>query len=490
MTNAKGRITTRKSGKGDYDSAWVYIPSKIFNDISFPFSDKEEVIIEVQEDGALLIKKSEVLIDIINTYGIENATLPKLIEKKAKENGNHKFLYYKDEIYTFNDINQQSNKVAHVLIDLFKKLKLKKRPKISLIFPNCSEFIFCWFGVVKAGGVFSPINTGLKGEILRYILENSDTEILIIDHQYLTNFEEIKNQLPNIKKIFIRNAPSGFNFDEYILNFLDLFGENTSNPNVIVKDWHPMEILYTLGTTGRPKGVIWRNYLVLTGINVGKELVKIGLNESDVIYCPVPLCHGIGQIIAILSAIFYDASIMITEKFDPLTFWDEIKRYNITGFIYYWDILESLMEQSHSKVEKEHSLKWVFGYGASKDTWKAFENRFGVLLYEGWTLTEAVGITMNTVGSKGGKIGSVGTSVSGYEFKIVNKDGKVLPPGPKNIGEIVSRSTFPIPLGYYGNTEWKEEKNRWFHTGDYGYVDYDGFLYFMGRKEEWEKENE
>ena len=245
-----------------------------------------------------------------------------------------------------------------------------------------------------------------------------------------------------------------------------------------------MEILYTSGITGKPKGVIWRNYLVLTGINVGKELVKIGLKKSDRIYCPLPLYHGIGQIISILTAMFYEASVVITDKFEPSTFWEDINHYKITGFIYFWDILQRLIEQPPNKIEKQHSLNWVFGFGASKETWKQFEKRFNVLVYEGWTLTEAVGITINTVGSKGGKLGSVGTSVSGYEFKIVNKDGKVLPPGPKNVGEIVARSTFPIPLGYYGKAEWKEERNRWFHTGDYGYVDNDGYLYYIGRKQD------
>ncbi len=484
---AKGRITTRKSGKGDYDSAWVYIPSKIFNDISFPFSDKEEVMIEVQEDGSLLIRKSDILIDIINEYGIENASLPLLLEKKVKETGNHKFLYYKDEVYTLKDINEHSNQIANGLINLFKKLKLKKRPKVSILFQNCPEFIFCWFGVIKAGGVFSPINNQWKGEVLKYVLDNSDTQILIIDYEYFNNFEEIQKQLPKIKKIFIRNAPFGFEFDENILDFNKINASNSNNPDIIVKDWHPMEILYTMGTTGLPKGVIWRNYLILTGINVGKELVEIGLNKSDIIYCPVPLSHGIGQIISILTAMFFNASVVITEKFDPSTFWDDIKRYRATAFIYYWGLLEKLLKLPSSDNDKEHSLKWVFGFGASKEIWESFEKRFGVSVYEGWTLTEAVGITINTVGSKGGKIGSVGTSVSGYEFKIVDDDGNILPPGPDNIGEIVSRSTFPIPLGYYGNNEWKEEKNRWFHTGDYGYVDDDGFLYYIGRKEERER---
>ena len=487
VTKAKGKITTRKSGKGDYDSAWIYIPSKIFNNISFPFSDKEEIMIELQKDGSLLIRKSDILVDIINEYGIENATLPKLIEKKAKEHGNHNFIYYKDEKYTFEDINNRANQIAHAFITLKKKLKLKKRPKVSIILPNCPDFIYCWFGVVKAGGVFSPINPDYKGDLLKEVLENNDTQILIMDAQYFSNFEKIRTQLPKIRKIFIRNAPEGFIFDENILEYKKIFNSHINNPSIIVKDWHPMEILYTLGTTGAPKGVIWRNYLVLTGINVGKELVKIGLSKSDIIYCPVPLYHGIGQIISVLTAMFYEASIVITDKFDPRTFWEDIRRYKSTAFIYSWDILENILKEPQDSSDKKHSIKWVFGFGASKDTWETFEKRFGVSIYEGWTLTEAVGITINTVGSEGGKIGSVGTSVSGYEFKIVDYDGNILPPGPKNVGEIVSRSTFPIPLGYYGKTEWKEERNRWFHTGDFGYVDHDGFLYYVGRKEEKEK---
>ena len=264
MKTAKSRIFERTSGMGKYRNIWINIPSKLIKDDSFPFSENEDVIIELKEDS-LIIRKADVLRDIINNYGIENATLPKLLEKKVEENKDHKFIFFKDKSYSFQDIHQESNKIANGLLNIFKELKLKKRTKISLIFPNCPEFIFCLFGVVKAGGVFSPIDTSLVGEDLVYILKNSDTEVLIIDYQYLENFEKIKKKLPKIKKLIIRNAPSGYNCKDTEILFQELITDNIKSPKYNVKDWHPMEILYTSGTTGKPKGVIYRNYLVLTG---------------------------------------------------------------------------------------------------------------------------------------------------------------------------------------------------------------------------------
>ncbi|MHA1148299.1 MAG: AMP-binding protein [Promethearchaeota archaeon] len=484
MKSAKARLFERGSGSGKYRNVWINIPSKLIKDDSFPFSENEDVIIEIKK-GSLLIRKTDELIDIINNYGIENATLPKLIEKKVEENKDHQFLHFKDKSYTFDEINQNSNKIANGLLKIFNELKLKKRLKISILLPNCPEFIFCWFGSVKAGAVFTPIDTSLERNDLEYVLNNSDTAILILDYKYYRKLEEIKKKLPKIKKIIIKNAPKSFNFNDFIIKYEDMLSSNIKNPKIDVKDWHPMEILHTSGTTGTPKGVIWRNYLVLTGINVGKELVKVGLDNKSIIYCPLPLFHGISQILVILPALFYNASVIITEQFDPSTFWEDIQKHHANSFIFFGSILMDLMNQPLKNKEKEHHIKWAFGFGAEEHLWDSFEKRFGIPLYVGWTLTEAVGITINTIGSKGGKIGSVGESISGYEFKIVGPDGKKLPSGRANIGEIVSRSTMPIPLGYYGDIEWKEEKNRWFHTKDYGYTDNDGFLYYLGRESDF-----
>ena len=143
MKTGKGRIIKRKSGNRKYDSFWVYIPSKISRDFDFPFSDKEEVLIDLIGEH-LNIRKIYNLSELTKTYDIEDATLPKILESKASLNKNKPFIYYQDKIYTYQEVNIISNKIANTLLKLIRKLQLKN-PKISLMFHNCPESLFCWF---------------------------------------------------------------------------------------------------------------------------------------------------------------------------------------------------------------------------------------------------------------------------------------------------------------------------------------------------------
>ena len=110
MKTAKGRITTKKSGNRGYKSAWIYIPSKVYKDGLFPFQDNEEVIIEI-EDDSLVISKNNERIKILRDYGIENATIPRLLEIKASKNKNKPYLYFNDEVYSYYQINIASNRL-------------------------------------------------------------------------------------------------------------------------------------------------------------------------------------------------------------------------------------------------------------------------------------------------------------------------------------------------------------------------------------------
>ncbi|MFX1504452.1 MAG: AMP-binding protein, partial [Promethearchaeota archaeon] len=286
MKTGKGRIIKRKSGNRKYDSFWVYIPSKISRAFDFPFNDKEEVLIDLIGER-LNVRKIYNLSELTKKFGIEDATLPKIIESKAKLNKDKPFIYYRDKIYSYLDVNSISNQIANSLLNLMRRLQLKN-PKISLMFPNCPESLFCWFGIAKAGGVFVPISYLFNEELLEFILKNSDTEILIIDYKYYANFNKIREKLPKIKKIFVRNVPDHYKFDEDCVRFEELFSENIKNPKINISSFHPLEISYTSGTIGKPKGVLYRNYYTLSGISVGKGWEDLGFTNIKS-YCPLPL---------------------------------------------------------------------------------------------------------------------------------------------------------------------------------------------------------
>jgi len=482
MKVAKGKITTKKSGNGGYKSGWIYIPSKVYKDNLFPFQENEEVIIEI-EDESLVISKNDDRSKVLREFGAENATLPNLLEIKAAENMNQPFLYFKDKIYSYHEINIISNRFANGIIDLINDSGLIK-PKISLLMNNCPEFIFTWFGIVKAGGVFVPLDKSLKNEILEHILNDSDTEILIIDYKFLKKFQKIERNLKKIKKILIQNAPSDFSFNDKYSDFLLINTSNIENPKIKIHNDDPIEILYSAGVTGIPKGVLYRN-IVLGGITIGFELNKIGLNNITQIYCPLPLSHAVTQFFAIIPSLFYNKSIIITEDFSASTFWDEIKKYEPSCFCYFGGYLTSLVYQKAQISDRNHSIKFAYGFGTITDLWNVFEKRFGIPLYECWSHNEGIGITMNKVGSKGGKIGSIGKPLDFLELKIIDSDGTELSPGPSNIGEMVFRRKSRNIFEYYKKPEKEDVRigdHNWVYTGDFGYRDYEGYIYFKGSK--------
>ncbi|MHA1269349.1 MAG: AMP-binding protein [Candidatus Helarchaeota archaeon] len=482
VIKGKGKITTKKSGNGGYTSTWIYIPSKIANDSSFPFGNREEVLIEIKE-GKIMISKIEKIMALINDYGVRNATLPKVIEKKAKENKDLPFFYFNGKPYSYMDTNRFSNQIAHGLIKLTKENRLRKS-KIAIMCPNCPEFVFLWIGIVKTGCVFVPINVHLKGDLLKYILDNCDAEIIIIDYQYLDEYKKVHSDLNKVKKVIVINAPDNFETNDIFLKYEDVKTSITENPESKVKDFHMMEIMYTSGTTGRPKGIVYRNYFVLAGLVVAKELEEIGFNQNDRIYCPLPMFHSFAQLLSLLPALFMNASVVLTDKFHVSTFWDDVRKYKATIICYVGGILPMIMKAPPTENDRNHSVRFAFGGGAPIEVWKTFEKRYNIPIYEGWSMSEAVGITINKRGSAGGKIGSIGKSISGFEIKIVDKNGNELPPGPKNVGEIISRSSLPFSLEYYkmpDETDKKKDKDGWVRTGDLGYKDEDGYIYFVGR---------
>jgi len=482
MDYGKSKIVIKPSGKGKYKTTWIYVPSKVAKDSSFPFKNDEEVFLEIKNDS-ILITRNNVQSRMIKESGIYNLTLPKLLRKKAIENSDQIILFYKNEKLTFKDINEKSNQIAWGVLDLVEKLNIKN-PNISLLMSNSPDFLYTWFGIIKSGCVFVPINTALKGKYLEHVLNDSDTTILIIDYKFLIKFLEVQPKLSKIKRIFVHNAPKNFEFNDEYLDFRVLRSSNLENPEVKIFEEDPIQIMYTEGITGKPKGVLYRN-MVNTALNIGYQLKQIGLSQETKIYCPMPLFQGAAQFYVIIPSLFYNIPVVLAEKFNVKNFWNDIRTHSPTVFAYFGGYLLFLLYNNPSKFDRKHPLKWAFGFNADIELWKAFENRFGIKLYECYSHMEGVGITINTFGSSGGKLGSVGKPLDSLDLKIVDSFGNELLPGPKNVGEIAVKSKTNSTFEYYKQPEVSDVKisdDGWIYTGDFGYVDDDNFLYFMGKK--------
>jgi len=479
----KGKVTKKKSGAG-YKNVWIYVPSNLSRDSAFPFKDGDDVEIEIR-DKQMIIRPHNTLKDRISEYGMENVTLKHLIETKAVENQERPFLYFNDEIYSYQQINAEANRIAHGIMKLVGEYIKQNPPKIAVFLPNCPEFFFCWFGISKTGMIFVPVDRFLRGDSLKFVLDHCDCEYLVLDYEFLESFKEIRAALPRIKKVIIRNPPADFKSDEFYRNLTEIVSNDTSNPNIPIITNDIMEIIYTEGTTGNPKGVVYRNMKVLSGLIISEGLGSGRYGQVKLIYCPAPLYQAFFQLDIIFPTMFLNASIAIAERFDASTFWEDVRRYKADLIIYYGGILQTLFNQAPRDNDRDQPAKWAIGGEAPRHIWENFENRFGITLIEGWGATEAVASIINRRGSRGGKLGSIGIPLDGFEVKVVDENGKELPPGPQHIGEIITKTFTPSLLEYYKEPEATpmiRGKDGYVYTGDMAYRDKDGYLYYTGRK--------
>jgi crotonobetaine/carnitine-CoA ligase len=249
------------------------------------------------------------------------------------------------------------------------------------------------------------------------------------------------------------------------------------------KGGDPLIITYTSGTTGFPKAVLNPHRAYLAAAEDLRD--SLGMKPEDIIYSCLPLYHANPQVYCVLTALVTGASVALAERFSASRFWREIRAYQATAFSYVGAVLPILLSQPEKEEEKDSPARKCFGGGAPKEVHQAVTRRFGVQVCELYGMSETG--TWNTINRPGKiKAGSVGQIRESFEVKVFDDQDEEVPRGV--VGEIVVRPKKPFLMfsGYYRMPEetLKDFRNLWFHTGDLGRVDGEGYFYFCGRKKE------
>ena len=402
-----------------------------------------------------------------------------VLTRKAKENKSKPYLYFLDKEVSYEGINACANQMANV----FAELGVVKEAHVALILPNCPEYLYCWFGLAKLGAVSVTINSQFRGESLEYLIKASDSKLVVVASDFLGQYEEIAAKIGGIDRIIFDTSGQVVN-DSKSLN--KLFDQSPTTPpaNIpLIRDIDPLIITLTSGTTGLPKLVRNSHRAYITA---AQDLVSCAeLSAQDCIYSALPLYHVNPQVYCVLSALVANASVVVAPRFSASKFWDDIRKYQATAFSYVGAVLPILLAQPQHPSDRDVPARKCFGGGAPKEVYEKVSQRFGVEVLEMYGMSETG--TWNTINKPGkGKAGTVGQARDGFEVKIFDDMDDELPPG--KIGEIVIRPTKPYIMfdGYYKSPEetLKCSANWWFHTGDLGKVDDDGYYYFCGRKKE------
>jgi crotonobetaine/carnitine-CoA ligase len=412
-------------------------------------------------------------------YAQHDRVLSKIIEDKARQYPDHVVFQFRDDPITLGEFNERINKTANG----FLSLGVKHGDKVAIMLPNNPEFLYTWFALNKIGAVEVPINVALKGQGLAYQMVQSDCVALVADTEYLDRLEGVAGDLGNINLIAFTGGgdlPGWSGFET--MAFGELMDRPSDTPKANVHYSDLASILYTSGTTGVSKGVMFSHHY---WYDIWAESVKYSrYTEDDVLYTGLPFFHGNAQGITIGPAIMADARAVIVERFSASRLWDDCRRWECTEANYIGGIIPILLKQEEREDDADNPVRLMVGAAAPEDEWHAFQNRFNTKILEVYGMTECYCCLVSPYDQP--RAGSCGKTITGWDVRIVDDDDNECEPG--RLGEFIARSNrmFVGTTGYYDKPEATLElfKNGWIHTGDLGRMDEDGYFYFVDRKKQ------
>jgi crotonobetaine/carnitine-CoA ligase len=408
-----------------------------------------------------------------------------LIENSVNENPDKTYLYFEDQEITYKEFNNTINRVGNGLLEL----GVKKGDKICIMMRNCPEFLYTWFAINKIGAVMVPINIALKEGEIRYILKHSEAKGIVVDETYLETVLNIEKECNHLEYKVCVERKDGFE-KKNIKNIL-LFSELKENSSsrlkkFEIKDDDDALYIYTSGTTGEPKAVmISHNAWVVTG----QAFVECtGVTSEDRMMTPNPLFHANAQVYTTMGSLCAKASLILVERFSASRLWDQTRRYKATELTLVGAMTPMIWNQPEKENDADNPVRILVAGYVAKEYFSKFEKRFGVTVLTIFSLTEA---TMGLMGPLDGvrKIGGVGKPMRHPDpaiqnmAKIVDKTGIEVP--SRTIGEIIFRNP-AMMKGYFKDKERTAETIRdgWVFTGDKGYMDEDGYVFFVGREKD------
>ena len=353
---------------------------------------------------------------------------------------------------------------------------------VAIHLPNIPQFLVAYFGVLKAGMVALPLNPLLTTPELVYHLTDSNARLMVTFEGFLAASAPAAAEAGIQAYVVGATVPEGLHrFEELV------WTAPLSEPG---GDLHPTEadstavLIYTSGTTGKPKGAELTHFQLYMNCDVGGSL--FGARSDDVTLAVLPFFHVFGLSSVIGVSLRHGGSLAILPRFDPKVVLDtlEVDRVTVVGGVP--TMLHALAEADISGRDLS-SLRVCVSGGASLpgEVMRKFEDKYGIVILEGYGLSETAATTSFNRSAEERKLYSIGKPIWGVQMRIVDADEQPLPPGKDNVGEIVVRG-HNIMKGYLGQPEMTAEamKGGWFHTGDLGYVDEDGFFFVVDRSKD------
>ena len=370
-------------------------------------------------------------------------TLGEMLERSAEKYPEKIAIVYKEQRVTYKALNADANRLGRAL----NALGIKDNDKVGVLMPNCPEFVMGVFAALKAGAVFVPLNGLLTGRELTYVINNSESKILIAAPPYDGLLAMLKPHLPKVTHILtLEDDPD----DDELQPFKPIMASHDdSNLKPSVKLTDPAAIYYSSGTTGLPKGAMLSHVNILSStVAIGKA---VNASRKDVPLCCLPMFHTLAMTACVMVPIFAGMTNILLETFLPQPVLKGFSDWKVTIFVgvpTMFAVLANMPNLSRYDVSNLR-LGYVGGAPLTTAIAEKFESRFPAPLYEGYGLSECAPlVSVNPLGNR--KIGSIGKAADRVTWKIADKNGNELP--RNSVGEIIVSGP-NVMIGYYNNEE-------------------------------------
>lgn len=404
-------------------------------------------------------------------------TLGQELRQAAAEAPEQVFIRMTGGEWTYRQVDEASDRLAVALAHR----GVGKGSTVSLMLPNCIEFVYFWFAIAKLGGITAPVNTSFRGPALAAAVNLVRSRLMVVHASLAEPFQEIRGALTHVGSVVVVGNTAAIDGEDHQA-LMQSVGEGGAVEEPALHFSDLCLLLYTSGTTGQSKAAMIPHRFVLG--QAESVIAGLGLTPRDVVYCPYPLFHLDAAVMTVAPALLLRGVAAIGERFSVSKYWDEVKALRATVFDFMGATLTMLWKQPPGAQDRDHAAR--LGWGVPLPSWAPeFERRFGCRLVELYGSTEA-GTFIYTPLDEPRRLGACGKPLERWDVQIQDDSGHALPAG--QVGEMVVRPREPSLMmkGYFGMPEASLEAFRdlWFHTGDLLRQDKDGYLYFVGRRKD------
>jgi long-chain acyl-CoA synthetase len=409
---------------------------------------------------------------VTGVLSTEVSTLPELLATRARELPDEQLLRDAHTRWTYGEFAHRVTEVAAGLRDA----GVGRADVVGVVLRNGPEYLEVWWAILWLGAVFNPVNPDLTGREAAQILGDSGARTVVCNEEAAAALEEHRDELPELQNVIVvtPGAPDPV---------AALRGFGTVDERAAIEPGDLASLVYTSGTTGKPKGAMLSHANFLADTWMLAELLPIG--RGDKLGMVLPLFHVNAQVVTTMVPMLIGGQIAMWDKFSASTFWATVAEFEPVTFSSVPTMLAALLHAPGADEAETNTVRFVICGAAplSPALFRRFEEKFGISVLEGYGLTEGTCCsTLNPfLGNR--KIGSIGIPTRGQEVVIKDDAGQLLPDGER--GEVCVRGP-NVMQGYFNRPDATAETLRdgWLHTGDVGFRDEDGFFFLVDRKKD------